>query len=153
MATQPPEKQLRDFTLSVRLRPDMRERLYAVADGLGVSPATVASIAIGQYVATAQASTNATTRAIEGMMSSLAPQMSEMISTLSQNESEIPCSSSKDFSVQLPLLAAEPTKKPAKSSLSEKSSKSKPSTRAASSKSKPLPSQTSKPLKAKPAKK
>jgi predicted transcriptional regulator len=155
MATQPPEKQLRDFTLSVRLRPDMRERLYAVADGLGVSPATVASIAIGQYVATAQASTNATTRAIEGMMSSLAPQMADLISTISQpeTESENPCSSFKDSSEQLPLLAAEPTKKPAKSSLSEKSSKSKPSTRVASSKSKPLPSPTSKPLKAKPAKK
>ena len=49
-------------------------RLYAVADGLGVSPATVASIAIGQYVANAQASANATTKAIEGMMTSMAPQ-------------------------------------------------------------------------------
>ena len=131
MATQQTEK--RDFTLSVRLRPDMRERLYSVADALGVSPATVASIAIGQYVANAQASANATTRAIEGMMTSMGPQLTEMISAISQPESE-PCSSSKDSSVQLPLLAAEPTKKPAKSSPKEKSSKSKPSTRAASSK-------------------
>ena len=143
MATQPPEKQLRDFTLSVRLRPDMRERLYAVADGLGVSPATVASIAIGQYVANAQASANATTKAIEGMMTSMAPQMAEMFTALTTNESEPPCSSSKASSVQLPLLAAEPTAKPAKSSLSAKSSKSKPSTVAASSKSKRSPSQTS----------
>jgi predicted transcriptional regulator len=153
MATLPPEKQLRDFTLSVRLRPDMRERLYAVADGLGVSPATVASIAIGQYVSTAQASANATTRAIEGMMTSLSPQMSEMISTLSQIESETPCSSFKASSAQLPLLAAEPTEKPANSLLSEKSSRSKRSTLAASSKSKPLRSLTSKPLKPKSAKK
>ena len=151
MATQQAEK--RDFTLSVRLRPDMRERLYAVADGLGVSPATVASIAIGQYVANAQASANATIKAIEGMMTSMAPQMAEIFTALTNSESETPCSSSKDSSVQLPLLAAEPTKKPAKSSLSEKSSKSKPSTRVASSKSKLLPSPTSKPLKAKPAKK
>ena len=51
MATQLPEKQLRDFTLSVRLRPDTRERLELVAERLGVASATVASMAIGQYVA------------------------------------------------------------------------------------------------------
>lgn len=132
MATQQPEK--RDFTLSVRLRPDMRERLYSVADALGVSPATVASIAIGQYVANAQASANATTKAIEGMMSTMAPQMAEMFTALSHQPESEPCSSSKDSSVQLPLLAAEPTVKPAKSSPKEKSSRSKLSTRAASSK-------------------
>ena len=140
MATQQTEK--RDFTLSVRLRPDMRERLYSVADALGVSPATVASIAIGEYVSKAQASANATTKAIEGMMTSMAPQFSELINAMSQPESAPPCSSSKDSFVQLPLSAAEPTKKPAKSSPKEKSSKSKPSTRAALSKSKPSPSQT-----------
>lgn len=134
MATQTPEKQLRDFTLSVRLRPDMRERLYSVADALGVSPATVASIAIGQYVANAQASANATTKAIEGMMTGLAPQFADMFKTLSETESEPLCSSSKESSVQLPLLVAEPTKKRAKSSPSAKSSKSKRSTGAASSK-------------------
>lgn len=151
MATQATEK--RDFTLSVRLRPDMRERLYSVADGLGVSPATVASIAIGQYVANAQASSNATTKAIEGMMAGMAPQMAEMFSALTTNESEPPCSSSKASSVQLPLLAAEPIAKLAKSSLSEKSSKSKPSTRVALSKSKPSPSPISKPTSQKSAKK
>lgn len=150
MATQATEK--RDFTLSVRLRPDMRERLYSVADGLGVSPATVASIAIGQYVANAQASANATTKAIEGMMASMAPQMAEMFSALT-TESEPPCSSSKDSSAQLPLLAAEPTEKPAKSSQSGKSSKSKPSTLAVSSKSKPSPSQISRSTSPKSAKK
>jgi len=135
MATQTPEKQLRDFTLSVRLRPDMRERLYSVADALGVSPATVASIAIGQYVANAQASANATTKAIEGMMATMGPQLSEMFSVLSQPESETtPCLSSKESSVQLPLLVAEPTKKRVKSSPSAKSSKSKRLTVAASSK-------------------
>lgn len=132
MATQQPEK--RDFTLSVRLRPDMRERLYAVADALGVSPATVASIAIGQYVANAQASANATTKAIEGMMSTMAPQMAEMFTALSNQPESEPCSSSKAFSAQLPLLAAEPTVKPVKSSPKEKSSKSKRSTVVASSK-------------------
>jgi len=132
MATQQPEK--RDFTLSVRLRPDMRERLYSVADALGVSPATVASIAIGQYVANSQASSNATNKALEGMISSFGPQMSEMFSALSNQPEVESCSSSKASSAQLPLLVAEPTVKPVKSSQKEKSSKSKPSTRAASSK-------------------
>jgi predicted transcriptional regulator len=151
MATQQAEK--RDFTLSVRLRPDMRERLYSVADALGVSPATVASIAIGQYVANAQASANATTKAIEGMMTTMGPQMAEMFTALTTNESEPPCSSSKESSAQLPLLAAEPTAKPAKSSQSVKSSKSKLSTGAASSKSKPSPSPTPSPTPRKSAKK
>jgi len=132
MATQQPEK--RDFTLSVRLRPDMRERLYSVADGLGVSPATVASIAIGEYVSKAQASANATTKAIEGMMTSMAPQFSELINVLSQPESEPSCLSSSASSEQLPLLAAAPVKKRAKSSPRVQSSKSKPSTTVGSSK-------------------
>ena len=129
MATQQPEK--RDFTLSVRLRPEMRERLYSVADALGVSPATVASIAIGQYVANAQASANATAKAVEGMISTMTPQMAEMFTALSHQPEIEPCSSSKESSVQLPLLAAEPTVKPAKSSQKEKSSKLKSSIRAA----------------------
>lgn len=131
MATQQAEK--RDFTLSVRLRPDMRERLYSVADNLGVSPATIASIAIGQYVANAQASANATKTAIEGVMTSVGGQMADMFKTLSESE-ETPCSSSSAPSVQLPLLAAAPTRKPGKSSPKEKSSRSKLSTVEASSK-------------------
>lgn len=45
-----PEKQQRDFTISVRLRPDMREKLRFVADAVGVSPATMAGVAIGHYI-------------------------------------------------------------------------------------------------------
>lgn len=151
MATQQAEK--RDFTLSVRLRPDMRERLYSVADGLGVSPATVASIAIGQYVANAQASANATTKAIEGMMATMGPQMTEMLTAITNSESEPSCSSSKESSAQLPLLAAAPIEKLVKSSPSAKSSKSKPSTVAALSKSKRSPSLTPSPTPRKSAKK
>ena len=119
------EKQLRDFTLSVRLRADMRERLYAVGEALGVSPATIASIAIGQYVATQTATLKASKTAIEGVIAHLGPEMSEIFKTIGK-ESETPCSSSSVSSVQLPLLAAAPTKKQAKSRLSAKSFKSKP---------------------------
>lgn len=134
MATNQPEKQLRDFTLSVRLRADMREKLGFVSDALGVSPATVASIAIGQYVASQHAALTASERQSKNLMDSLIPGMMDLFKTqLDEPESE-PCSSFKDSSVQLPLLVAEPTKKPAKSSLSAQSFKSKRSTGADSSK-------------------
>lgn len=127
------EKVLRDFTLSVRLRPDMREKLGMVADSLGVSPATVASMAIGQYVAAQHTSFTAAER----MGASMAEAIKTMFSgeeIQPQPESEKPCSSSSAPSVQLPLLVAEPTKKRVKSSPSVKSSKSKPKTTAALSK-------------------
>jgi predicted transcriptional regulator len=126
-------KQLRDFTLSVRLRPDMRERLAFVSDALGVSPATVASMAIGQYVAAQHASLNASKNTIESVMEKMLPEFMENLKNLSESEEE-PCLSSKVSSVQLPLLAAESTKKPAKSSRFARSSKSKPSIPADSSK-------------------
>jgi hypothetical protein len=129
-----PEKQLRDFTLSVRLRPDMRERLNFVSEALGVSPATVASMAIGQYVASQHASLTASHKSAESLIQQVAPGMLEMFKTLATESENEPCSSSKASSVQLPLLAAEQTAKQAKSSPKEKSSRSKPSTRAALSK-------------------
>jgi predicted transcriptional regulator len=132
MATQEP-KQLRDFTLSVRLRPDTRERLELVAERLGVASATVASMAIGQYVAGQYAALTASEKQGEAMGKAITDALAEIFKT-QLPESEQPCSSSKVSSVQLPLLAVEPTKKPAKSFSKEKFSKSKPSTRAASSK-------------------
>jgi len=132
MATQQPEKQLRDFTLSVRLRPDMRERLAFVSDALGVSAATVASMAIGQFVAAQYASLNSSSRAIDSVIEKLGPEFMEFFKSTT-DESDT-CSSSKASSVQLPLLAADSTAKPAKSSPKGKFSKSKPSTSAGSSK-------------------
>ena len=123
-----PEKQLRDFTLSVRLRSDMRERLELVSERLGVAPATVATMAIGQYVAGQYAALTAS----EKQGDSIGKAISEAFAQLVENqtpESEIPpCSSSSASSVQLPLLAVEPIKKPVKSFPKDKSSKSKQST-------------------------
>jgi predicted transcriptional regulator len=127
------DKPLRDFTLSVRLRPDMREKLGMVADALGVSPATVASMAIGQYVAAQHTALTAAERTGKAMMEVMAA-MLQGEETNQPSESESPCSSSKDSSALPPPSAAEPTKKPAKSSLSAQSFKSKRSTGADSSK-------------------
>lgn len=132
MATQEP-KQQRDFTLSVRLRPDMREKLGFVADSLGVSPATVASMAVGHYVASQHASLTASSKAMESIIGAIAPGMLEALKTIS-TEGETPCLSSSESSVQLPLLVAATTKKQAKSSPRAQSSKSKRSTTVASSK-------------------
>ena len=132
MAIQEP-KQLRDFTLSVRLRPDTRERLELVAERLGVASATVASMAIGQYVAAQYAALTASEKQGESMGKAITEALTEIFKN-QLSESETPCSSSKASFVQLPLSAAEPTAKPAKSFPKEKSSRSKLSTRAASSK-------------------
>jgi predicted transcriptional regulator len=124
MATHEP-KQLRDFTLSVRLRPDMRERLELVAERLGVAGATVASMAIGQYVAAQHAALTASEKQGESMGKAI----TEALAQIFENqlpESEKSCSSSSVPSVQLPLLVAEPTKKQVKSFPPAKSSKSKP---------------------------
>jgi predicted transcriptional regulator len=152
MATEIPQKQLRDFTLSVRLRPEMKERLELVAEQLGVASATVASMAIGQYVAAQYTALTAAEKQGQTMGKAVTDALMEIFNN-QVSESEPPCSSSKESSVQLPLLAAEPTAKPAKSSLSAKSFKSKPSTVAASSKSKPSPSLTPSPTPRKSAKK
>jgi predicted transcriptional regulator len=126
-----PEKQLRDFTLSVRLRADMRDRLEFVAERLGVAGATVASMAIGQYVAAQHAALTASDKQGESMGKAITEALAQILET-QLPESEKSCSSSSASSVQLPLLAVEPIKKPVKSSPLAKSSKSKPSTVAGS---------------------
>jgi len=125
MSTDQPEKQLRDFTLSVRLRPDMRDKLGFVSEALGVSAATVASIAIGQYVAAQHASLTSATKLSQSIVEGLVPPMLEMFQNQVQPESETSCSSSKVSSALLPPSVVEPTKKPAKSSPFVQSSKSK----------------------------
>jgi hypothetical protein len=121
-------KQNRDYIMSVKLTADMRDKLAFVADALGQAPATVASIAVGQFVAAQFSSLNASSKTGEVLSGVL----TDFFKTLT--ESDPSCSSSKDSSAQLPLLVAEPTKKPAKSSRFGTSSKSKPSTVVDSSK-------------------
>jgi predicted transcriptional regulator len=122
-------KQNRDFIMSVKLTTDMRDKLAFVADSLGQAPATVASFAIGQYVAAQTASLKATSTMGESMAKAMVPALAELFQSLNpEPESENPCSSSKVYSVQPRLSAVEPIKKPVKSSLKGKSFKSKPST-------------------------
>ena len=124
-------KQNRDFIMSVKLTNDMRDKLAFVADALGQAPATVASFAIGQYVAAQTAGLKATSVMGESMAKALVPALAEIFQSLNPElESEPPCSSSKVYSVQPRLSVAEPIEKPVKSSPKEKFSKSKRSTAA-----------------------
>ena len=126
-------KQNRDYIMSVKLTSDMRDKLAFVADALGQAPATVASFAIGQYVATQTASLKASSTMGEGFAKALVPELAELFKNLVP-ESENPCSSSKDYSVQPPPLAVEPIEKPVKSFPKGKSFKLKPLTAGDSSK-------------------
>lgn len=128
-------KQNRDFIMSVKLTTEMRDKLAFVADALGHPPATVASLAIGQYVSTQTAALKATSTIGETMASALLPLLTQVLQDSNpQPESEKSCSSSKVYSVQPRLSAAEPIEKPAKSLPKGKFSKSKPSIAADSSK-------------------
>jgi len=117
-------KQQRDVVISVKITPDIRDKLHFVATNLGQSPATVASFAIGQYVATQSAQFNAALNAGTQMASALAPGLMEFLNKLLESES---CSSSKECLEPPQQSAAEKTKKPTKSSRFETSSKLKPS--------------------------
>lgn len=128
-------KQNRDFIMSVKLTTEMRDKLAFVADALGHPPATVASLAIGQYVSTQTVALKATATIAQSMAAALVPLLTSVLQPSNpQPESEKPCSSSKAYSVQPRLSAAEPIEKPAKLFPKGKFSKSKPSTVADSSK-------------------
>jgi len=115
-------KQQRDFVMSVKLTPDMRDKLAFVSNSLGQAPATVASFAIGQYIATQHAHLNLVSNAINQLLPTIIEMLKEP-----ETESES-CSSSKECLEPPQPSAAEKIKKPTKSSRFGTSSKSKPST-------------------------
>jgi len=93
------EKQARDFVMSVKLTPDMREKLAYVSKQFGQSPATVASFAIGQYIATQSVALNASENIANKFVSALSPGLTELLNKLTESE---PCLSSKECSEPLP---------------------------------------------------
>lgn len=72
----------RTFPLKVTITPELHERLRAVAAQLGQAPATIAAMAIGQYVAQMQNSLGAGDRMIEKVWGSMAPQVQEQLKLL-----------------------------------------------------------------------
>lgn len=71
----------RTSAVKVLLSEDMHEKLRALADALGQTPATLASIAVSQYVHQQTAAAGATQRAVEGFFEQMAPDLRRMMET------------------------------------------------------------------------
>ena len=69
----------RTSAVKVLLSEDMHEKLRALADNLGQTPATLASIAVSQYVHQQTASAGAAERAIAGIFEKVAPDLLRML--------------------------------------------------------------------------
>ena len=71
----------RNSAVKVLLSEDMHEKLRVLADNLGQTPDTLASIAVSQYVHQHTASAGAAERAIAGIFDKLGPDLLRMIET------------------------------------------------------------------------
>lgn len=69
----------RTSAVKVLLSEDMHEKLRVLADNLGQTPATLASIAVSQYVHQQTASAGAAERAIAGIFEKVAPDLLLML--------------------------------------------------------------------------
>ena len=81
-------KQQRDFVMSVKLTPDMREKLMFVSNAMGQAPATVASFSIGQYISEHYARLTLGSIAIDKTIATFGPEFCEALKKLSETESE-----------------------------------------------------------------
>ena len=68
------------------LHPDMAEKLRVLAEHLGQTPATLASLAVSQYVAQQTVALGATERAMEGFFERLAPEVLTGLKTLVEGQ-------------------------------------------------------------------
>ena len=69
----------RNSAVKVLLSEDMHEKLRVLADNLGQTPATLASIAVSQYVHQQTATAGAAERAMTGFFEKLAPDLVRML--------------------------------------------------------------------------
>lgn len=69
----------RNSAVKVLLSEEMHEKLRVLADNLGQTPATLASIAVSQYVHQQTASAGAAERAIAGIFEKLGPDLLRMV--------------------------------------------------------------------------
>lgn len=79
-------KTKRSAAVKIMLHPDMAEKLRALAEHLGQTPATLASIAVSNYVAQQHATLGATERAMEGFFASMEPAAREMLQKLLEGQ-------------------------------------------------------------------
>jgi predicted transcriptional regulator len=79
-----PPSSKRSSSVKVMLHPDMHEKLRALADALGQAPATIASIAVSQYVLQQSRALGAAEKAVEGLIASAGPEMVQHFQKLSK---------------------------------------------------------------------
>jgi len=69
----------RSASVKVMLHPDMLEKLRRLSEELGQAPATIASIAVSQYVLQQTRAMGATEKAMEGLFSQMGPEILDQI--------------------------------------------------------------------------
>lgn len=74
-----PSVSKRSVAIKVNLTPELHERLRDVAAQLGQAPATVASMAVGSYVANLTSSLGAGARMVDAMAAQLEPHLAEQL--------------------------------------------------------------------------
>lgn len=79
----------RSSTLKIMLHPKMHEDLRALAERLGQASATLASIAVSQYVAQQTASLGASDRAMAGLFESVGPMLQQMLENVPETPPEV----------------------------------------------------------------
>ncbi len=72
----------RTSAVKIMLHPDMNEKLRALAEELGQSPSTLASVAVSLYVSQITASMGATGRAVERMVAEVTPHVQKSLEGL-----------------------------------------------------------------------
>lgn len=78
-------RETRSKPFKVNLTPTMHERLSALAERLGMAPASLASIAIAEYVANKSGAFEAQKEVMEKIVLSMAPQLQPLIDALTND--------------------------------------------------------------------
>lgn len=78
-----PTKTARSVPLKVTITPELHERLREVAAQLGQAPATIASMAIGQYVAQMSRTLGAAQTMVDTISKQVAPELERQLNLLS----------------------------------------------------------------------
>jgi predicted transcriptional regulator len=71
--------QKRSKQIKLTITPEIHTRLVALGEKLGQAPATLASLAISQYVTQQEAALGAADRTVDAMAKNLTPQMEDLL--------------------------------------------------------------------------
>lgn len=80
-----PSSNKRTAAVKILLAPAIEQQLRALADRLGQTPATLASVAVSQYVVQQTAAVGAAERALESVFTAMGPQMLETVQKLMES--------------------------------------------------------------------